>query len=186
MRNKTSCELIQIDGLEAHLFRKKVKNLTLRVKPPDGHLEISAPLRFPLSDIESFVISKRKWIERKREEIARSPQSIAASASKEDIEQWRSLIKAFAPLLIEKWEPIIGVKSSKLDYRNMKSRWGSCQPSTGRICLNIRLALYPPECLEYVVVHELCHLRERGHGPAFKALMDSYLPNWKAIRKKLN
>ena len=55
----------------------------------------------------------------------------------------------------------------------MTSRWGSCQPATGRICINVRLALYPPECLEYVVVHELCHLRERGHGPAFQALMDA-------------
>ena len=50
------------------------------------------------------------------------------------------------------------MKAQKLAYRNMKSRWGSCQPSTGRICINVRLALYPPECLEYVVVHELCHL----------------------------
>ena len=62
-----------------------------------------------------------------------------------------------------------GVKAGKLAYRNMTSRWGSCQPATGRICINVRLALYPPGCLEYVVVHELCHLLERGHGSRFKA-----------------
>ena len=62
----------------------------------------------------------------------------------------------------------MGVKAGRLAYRNMTSRWGSCQPATGRICINVRLALYPPECLEYVVVHELCHLRERGHGQRFK------------------
>ena len=62
---------------------------------------------------------------------------------------------------------ILGVRAGKLAYRNMKSRWGSCQPSTGRICINVRLALYPPECLEYVVVHELCHLLVHGHGPGF-------------------
>ena len=71
------------------------------------------------------------------------------------------------------------VKAGKIAYRNMTSRWGSCQPSTGRICINVRLALYPPECLEYVVVHELCHLLERGHGPRFHALMDTFMPDWK-------
>lgn len=55
----------------------------------------------------------------------------------------------------------------------------------GRICINVRLALYPPECLEYVVVHELCHLLERGHGPRFHALMDTFMPDWKERRAKL-
>ncbi|WP_270295883.1 M48 family metallopeptidase [Eggerthella sinensis] len=80
---------------------------------------------------------------------------------------------------------IMGVKAGKLAYRNMTSRWGSCQPATGRICINVRLALYPPECLEYVVVHELCHLLERGHGPRFKALMDAFMPDWRTRRAKL-
>ena len=79
----------------------------------------------------------------------------------------------------------MGVKAGKLAYRNMTSRWGSCQPATGRICINVRLALYPPECLEYVVVHELCHLLERGHGPRFHQLMDTFMPDWKQRRAKL-
>ena len=57
--------------------------------------------------------------------------------------------------------------------------------ATGRICINVRLALYPPECLEYVVVHELCHLLERGHGSRFKALMDAFMPDWRDRRAKL-
>ena len=57
--------------------------------------------------------------------------------------------------------------------------------STRRICINVRLALYPPECLEYVVVHELCHLLERGHGPRFHQLMDRFMPDWKQRRDKL-
>ena len=79
----------------------------------------------------------------------------------------------------------MGVRAGKVAYRNMTSRWGSCQPSTGRICINVRLALYPPECLEYVVVHELCHLLERGHGPRFHELMDAFMPDWKTRRAKL-
>ena len=75
--------------------------------------------------------------------------------------------------------------AGSLAYRNMRSRWGSCQPETGRICINTRLALYPPECLEYVVVHELAHLLEANHGPAFYAILDRALPTWKSARDKL-
>lgn len=67
----------------------------------------------------------------------------------------------------------------------MVSRWGSCNVKTGRICINVQLAAQPPECLEYVVVHELCHLREANHGPRFHALLDAYLPHWRDAERKL-
>ena len=99
--------------------------------------------------------------------------------------EWRKVVEAFVPALVEQWEPILGVKAGQLAYRKMKSRWGSCQPSTGRICINVVLALYPPECLEYVVVHELVHLLVPGHGPEFRAIMDRVMPDWKKRRAKL-
>ena len=79
----------------------------------------------------------------------------------------------------------MGVHVGKLAYRNMTSRWGSCQTKTGRICINVRLAAYPPQCLEYVVVHELCHLLEPGHGPRFWALVDGFLPTWREAKALL-
>ena len=92
---------------------------------------------------------------------------------------------AFTPALIEKWAPIMGVSPGRIVYRNMVSRWGSCNVKTGRICINVQLAAHPPECLEYVVVHELCHLLEASHGPRFKALMDAFLPDWRSREAKL-
>ncbi len=178
-------ELVFVDEFEVWIFRKRIKNINLRVKPPDGRIEVSAPLRVDTSFVRAFVREKRDWIRKQQERIAASPQGRAAAASPDEVAQWREVVQAFVPPLIAKWEPIMGVKAGKIAYRNMTSRWGSCQPSTGRICINVRLALYPPECLEYVVVHELCHLLERGHGPRFHALMDSFLPDWKAIRAKL-
>ena len=135
--------------------------------------------------IAAFVREKRSWIDARRVEAATSVAGRAANATPEEIAQWRAVVESFVPLLVEKWEPVMGVRAGKLVYRNMTSRWGSCQPSTGRICINVRLALYPPECLEYVVVHELCHLIERGHGPAFQAAMDRFLPDWRERRAKL-
>ena len=178
-------ELVFVDEFEVWILRKRIKNINLRVKPPDGRIEVSAPLRVDASFVRVFVREKRDWIRKQQERIAASPQGRAAAASPDEVAQWREMVQAFVPPLIAKWEPIMGVKAGKIAYRNMTSRWGSCQPSTGRICINVRLALYPPECLEYVVVHELCHLLERGHGPRFHALMDAFLPDWKAIRAKL-
>ncbi len=178
-------ELVFVDEFEVWILRKRIKNINLRVKPPDGRIEVSAPLRVDTSFVRAFVREKRDWIRKQQERIAASPQGRAAAASPDEVAQWREVVQAFVPPLIAKWEPIMGVKAGKIAYRNMTSRWGSCKPSTGRICINVRLALYPPECLEYVVVHELCHLLERGHGPRFHALMDAFLPDWKAIRAKL-
>lgn len=178
-------ELVFVDEFEVWILRKRIKNINLHVKPPDGRIEVSAPLRVGTSFVRAFVREKRDWILRQQKRIAASPQGRAAAASPDEVAQWREVVQAFVPSLIAKWEPIMGVKAGKLAYRNMSSRWGSCQPSTGRICINVRLALYPPECLEYVVVHELCHLLERGHGPRFQALMDAFLPDWRAARAKL-
>lgn len=178
-------QLIFIDDLEVWIRRKRVKNLSIYVKSPSARIEVSAPLRMSDARIRQFVSQKASWIRRKQEEILVSPHSKAEEAGDEEKKLWRDVVSSFTPALIEKWEPVMGVKAGDVAYRNMRSRWGSCKPSTGRICINTRLALYPPECLEYVVVHELCHLLERGHGPRFYALMDRFLPDWKERRAKL-
>ncbi len=178
-------QLIFIDDLEVWIRRKRVKNLSIYVKSPSARIEVSAPLRMSDARIRQFVSQKASWIRRKQEEILASPHSKAEEAGDEEKKLWRDVVSSFTPALIEKWEPVMGVKAGEIAYRNMRSRWGSCKPSTGRICINTRLALYAPECLEYVVVHELCHLLERGHGPRFYELMDSFLPDWKERRAKL-
>ena len=69
-------ELVFIDGLEVWLTRKAIKNMHLRVKPPDGRIEVSAPLHLPLATIRKFVGEKRDWIERHQPEIAQSPRAV--------------------------------------------------------------------------------------------------------------
>ena len=67
----------------------------------------------------------------------------------------------------------------------MKTKWGSCNTTTHSINLNLELAKKPPECLEYILVHELIHLLERHHNERFKSLMDQYLPDWRERRNLL-
>lgn len=177
--------LIFIDDLEVWVLEKSIRSMTMRIKGPDAHLEVSAPRRTRDSEVEDFVRKKRSWIDKVRDKTLNSPMSQAENATPEEVKEWRAVVEDCVPALVAEWEPILEVKAGRLAYRNMKSRWGSCQPSTGRICINVRLALYPPECLEYVVVHELCHLLVNGHGPQFWELMTRVMPDWKQRRAKL-
>lgn len=180
-----SGEITVVDGIEAHIVRKRVKNVNLRIARDGSHVDVSAPSWVSDSEVEAFIRSKSAWIAFHMAQAAQTPMARAAQATPEEVAVWRETVSACVPALVAAWEPIMGVKAGKLAYRNMTSRWGSCQPATGRICINVRLALYPPECLEYVVVHELCHLLERGHGPRFHQLMDAFMPDWKQRRAKL-
>ena len=103
------------------------------------------------------------------------------------VAQWyRDQIKDVAPTLIEKWESVIGVPSPNLFVRQMKTKWGSCNPKAGNIRLNSELAKKPRQCLEYVLVHEMVHLLEPTHNQQFIALMDQFLPLWRNHRDALN
>ena len=93
-------------------------------------------------------MGKRDRIEAQMERVSATPMAQASQASKAEVAQWRAVVQACVPALVAAWEPIMGVKAGQLAYRHMTSSWGSCQPSTGRICINVRLALYPPECLD--------------------------------------
>lgn len=103
------------------------------------------------------------------------------------VEEWYrgQLKKALRPL-IAKWEPLMGVKVKRFFVQRMKTKWGSCNPITGSIRLNTDLAKKPRECLEYIVVHELIHLREPTHSARFVALMDQFMPKWQFYRDQLN
>ena len=103
------------------------------------------------------------------------------------IEAWyRETIKDVIPSLIIKWEPIIGVKVERFFVQRMKTKWGSCNPATSSIRLNTDLAKTPPECLEYIVVHEMTHLLEPTHNNRFISLMDYFLPKWRFYKDELN
>lgn len=101
-------------------------------------------------------------------------------------EFYRSELKKQIPLLIEKWEENMEVRVNDWMVRQMKTKWGSCNTDEGRIILNLELAKKAPECLEYVVVHEMAHIQERLHTDRFKALLDKYMPSWKERREQLN
>lgn len=101
-------------------------------------------------------------------------------------EWYRGLLKTEIDRLLTKWEKATGLKASSWQTKYMTTRWGTCNTKTGKIWLNLQLAKKTPECLEYVILHELVHLVEKSHNERFISLMNKYMPMWREIRASLN
>ncbi|MFQ9395965.1 MAG: M48 family metallopeptidase [Lachnospiraceae bacterium] len=113
---------------------------------------------------------------------AETPGEAALPYTKEEVEKLQKEILRLAAY----WEPLMGVHCTGWQLREMKTRWGSCTVQTGKIRLNLSLARKPEACLEYVLVHELCHLLEPSHNARFHGLMDKFLPDWRERKLLLN
>jgi predicted metal-dependent hydrolase len=158
------------------------KTLSLAVYP-DRRVVLSVPMRFPESKIELFLSEKRDWIEKK-----------LALFSKITIQRPRldpALKKTYPFLALEKFKariahyaPLLQVAPKSVAVRNYKSRWGTCK-STGDLIFNWRLILASDEIFDYVVVHELSHLKQFNHSPAFWNTVGSVFPHYKKVRKEL-
>lgn len=86
------------------------------------------------------------------------------------------------PPLLDTWQNTLEVELAGWGIRRMKTRWGGCNPQARRVWFNLELAKKPPQCLEYIVVHELSHLRVRRHDAEFVALLDRHLPIWRSLK----
>ena len=102
------------------------------------------------------------------------------------LEDWyRAKLRALAAPLIQAWAAELGVSVGDWRIRKMKTKWGSCGIDNERIWLNLELAKKPRRSVEYVVVHELAHLRERRHGTTFQTLLEEHMPRWRFLRAEL-
>lgn len=185
------------------VVRKRVKNLNLRVHR-NGTVSLSIPMRTPLAVAQDFLDRRAGWIaahiERMRTRAAApsradaTPDGLiplwgrlqAAPGSVEDVEAlYRREVTRALPGAIARGEARVGVHAAGWQIRRMTSRWGSCTPARRTIRINSALAAYPPECLDYVVVHELTHLLEPSHNARFHALVDRFCPRNREIARLL-
>lgn len=112
----------------------------------------------------------------------------ADEARRQDVlDAWyRTQLRDKASPMIARWEALMGVTAARCFVQHMKTQWGSCNPAARTIRLNTELAKKPPECLEYIVVHELAHLLEPTHNARFTALLTQHLPKWPQLKAELN
>ncbi len=161
---------ININGNDIELIKKKIKNMHLHVNN-DGRVYISLPEGYPYSRAEAFARKNIKWIEEKKTKHINKPDKEYYIQKKTELEN--RLVH-----VIDKWEAATGLYCASWHTRYMTSRWGSCVPARKRLCFNLQLADMQDECLDYVVLHELLHLRHSGHGKEFKTDLSRYMPEW--------
>ena len=147
-----------------------------------GEVLVRCPKRMSNGDIRRFVESKSGWIEKHLEKQTAAARLPAFSDGQ--LQALACQARQTVPERAAYFAPLVGVTYGRITIRSQHTLWGSCS-SKGNLSFNCLLMLTPPEVLDYVVVHELCHLLERGHGPRFHALMDTFMPDWKERRAKL-
>jgi predicted metal-dependent hydrolase len=188
---KTSNKIIEefvisrLSWIEKHQnkFKVKLKLSALKYESGELHYFQGKPYKFELKFEEKkpFVfLNENNLI------LTVRPDSSIEKRKKTLDEWYRNYLKDQIPLFIKKWAPVVGEAPLEWGVKNMKTRWGSCNTQVKRIWLSLKLAEKSESCLEYVVIHEMVHLLEQGHGKAFKAQMDRVLPDWRIKREQLN
>lgn len=163
--------------IEYSLSIKPVKNINLRVRA-DGKVFVSANRYVPMHIIDEFVLSKEKFIEK-----AKSRANIHINEKTAiDNEKCQAVFKE---CLINMCKKIGREEPPALKIKNLKSMWGNCYYKKDTITLNSRLINAPYDCLEYVILHELCHFACPDHSPRFWKRVEEYMPDYKGKRKKL-
>lgn len=173
--------------MKVTVIRSNRKTVAIQVNS-DLSVTVRAPRSVSEKDIEEILKKKKAWISKHIEKIKETKERFEAEPTEK---LTREKVIALAdealkviPERVEYFAKVIGVTYGKITVRNQKTRWGSCS-SKGNLNFNCLLMLAPPEVLDYVVVHELCHRKQMNHSKAFWLEVEKVLPNYKEVRKWL-
>ena len=205
---------LQIGNMSIAVTKKNIKNMYIRVLPPDGKVQITAPHSARDDAIRMFAVSRISWIKKQRANFAAQarqtkrqyvtgesyyvwgrryrldvqysnvrnevsltgghlilqvrPESTPEQRERVLNDWYLEQLKSKLPEVIQKCEQVVGVHASEWKVKNMRTKWGTCNIDKKRIWINLQLAKKTPECLAYVVTHELVHLLERNHNEQFQ------------------
>ncbi|MBQ9562568.1 MAG: DUF45 domain-containing protein [Lachnospiraceae bacterium] len=164
-------------GIRIKVVRSKRRSLSLQVKPQGVILH--APQQASDDEIRAFVHEHRKWLITHASRVARARAEAleAGKLSPEEVADLKEEGKKVFRERIAHYEPMLGVRCRRVTVRAQKTKWGSCS-AAGNLNLNCLLLLAPPEVLDSVVVHELCHLKEMNHSAAFYRHVRSVFPEY--------
>ena len=159
------------------LIRAKIKNLYIYIK--EGKVIVKAPIKLKEENIYKFVDKKAKWIyqniKKEKEKI-----KLEEKIEQKDIDRLELVVKNS----IEKYSKLLKIKPNKVRIKNLKYAWGSCS-SKKNISINMKLANKNEKAIEYVVLHEMCHLKHMNHSKKFWNLVEKYMPEYKEYKKIL-
>ena len=197
-------ELITLDGIPVTLCRRRgCRRMILRCQAGTREFTLSVPYRCSRNTAEAFLLEQLDWIRSMAgEETVWTPEYKAGEQhllwgdyvvpgqngmpAGKAFERFRlRSLQEYVEAILPLWERRMLVHVSGIRYREMKSRWGSCNHRNGQITLNKLLARTPKPCVTYVLVHELTHLHHPDHSPAFYQELARWVPDWKTWKKYL-
>lgn len=171
-------------------WRAKAVRITVY---PDGRVGVTVPYRLPNFLAQRFVESKREWIEEQlakyekvNKEDSKNGVSMRKSASerRKEYEAKKEIALEVIGKRVAELNALYNFKYRNIAIRNQKTRWGSCS-RTGNLNFNYKIAFLEQDMLDYVIIHELCHLKEFNHSPCFWALVAHACPDHKRIQARM-
>ena len=168
--------------MEYRLIRSKRRSISLEITP-ECEILVRAPSHCPEAEIRRFIYSREKWI---RQHIEIQRQRTAAHPEPTEEERKRLIEKAESvlPAKTAYYASVMGLEYSGVRITGARTRFGSCS-ADNHICYSWRLMQYPEEAVDYVVVHELSHIKHKNHGKDFYRLIASILPDHEERRALL-
>lgn len=182
-------DIMKENKINIEIIRSGRKSIAMEITR-DLRVLVRAPFRMPDSGIQKFIKDKSSWLEehlelvQKKIELLEQQEKTVQKLTMEEIHQLADQALKVIPEKVAYYAPIIGVDYGKITIRNQVSRWGSCS-SKGNLNFNCLLMLTPPDVIDYVVVHELCHRKELNHSSKFWGEVERVLPNYKEPREWL-
>lgn len=150
----------------------------------DGDFVVTAPRNISNNIIEQFIVRKSQWILDKLEYFKSISGKINAKGTENDYANYKDQALVLAEKRIEYFNKIYGFKFNKINIKNQKTRWGSCSRK-GNLNFNYKIALLPERLADYIIVHELCHLKEFNHSQKFWNLVAKIMPDYADIKNEL-
>ena len=164
------------------LIRSRRKTLALEITK-DCRLLVRAPLRCSEETVRAFIARNQGWIERHTEKLRQRADQAGPPPTAEDIAALKALAQSVLPGKVARYAAAMGLSPAGVKITTAQKRYGSCSAKNS-LCFSCYLMRSPDEAVDAVVVHELAHIRHKNHGAQFYALVEQYLPDYKA-RKKL-
>lgn len=164
------------------LIRSRRRTLALEITA-DCRVLVRAPLRLSQAKIDAFVASHEGWIQKHLDQQRQRAATAPPPPTSKEIAALKAKARSILPEKVAYWSAQMGVTPTGLKITTARKRYGSCSGKNS-LCFSCFLMNCPDAAIDLVVVHELCHIREKNHGPRFYALLERYLPDYKE-RKKL-
>lgn len=158
----------------------RARRYVIRVRP-DGSVRVTVPRWGSKRQAQEFADEQRAWIDRQRHRAAEHQRDAAPAYSTEQLRELRARARKELPEELRRLAVVNGLRVARVSVRNQRGRWGSCSPKA-HVCLNWRLVVVPDFVREYVLVHELMHLKQLDHSPKFWSLVADACPGYQSAR----